>query len=218
MGAKLNITNQKFGRLTALSPTKLKYQNKILWNCECDCGKFITATTNQLKTGNTTSCGCYKKEILSKHKMSKTSEYIILSLIKQRCLNKKSKDYKHYGSRGITICDRWLESFENFYKDMGPRPSLNHSIDRIDNNGNYEPSNCRWATKKEQANNTTRNVYFIYNGTKLSIENISIITGLKSRTIRSSISRCKLKSNNDITLLIKKLNKCEEKAINSYER
>lgn len=135
-------------------PSKIR---KVL--CACECGNSIEIRLTSLKTGYAKSCGCLtriqsKKNLDRKtHGMSKSRIYNVWSAMKERCYDKRNKSYKNYGGRGIKVCDRWLNSFENFYQDMGERPSSEYSIDRIDVNGDYEPSNCKWSTAKEQANN-----------------------------------------------------------------
>lgn len=156
MPAFQDITGQKFGLLTVekYSYTKNK---RVHWLCKCDCGTTKEVQTSYLKSGNTKSCGCYKLSqtslIMTKHGSSKTAEYSAWQGMKGRCYRKKNKKYPIYGGRGITVCDQWLESFDAFYAAMGDRPSPKHSVDRIDTNGNYEPSNCRWATASQQAIN-----------------------------------------------------------------
>lgn len=103
------------------------------------------------------------------HGLGRTSEYSIWSKMKSRCYDTEDPGYKNYGGRGISMCDRWLNSFEAFYEDMYPRTSLNHTLDRINFDGNYEPTNCRWATRLEQANNTRRNIMIEYNGQTMSL-------------------------------------------------
>ena len=158
---RTELLGMKFGRLTVLSFYETDKWGTFSWKCLCECGNEITTRGNSLKNGRTKSCGCLRKDVLGiagnqfnlKHGLCKSKTYNSWTSMKQRCSNKKASNYSRYGGRGITICERWLESFENFYADMGDRPEGGASIDRINVDGNYEPSNCRWATPKEQANN-----------------------------------------------------------------
>ncbi len=172
----MNITQvnagDKYGFLTIVKEIEPVYSSSFKIrrvNCMCDCGKNIDVRLRSLRQGNTKSCGCYsivvQKENAIKrnttHNLSKTSEYKTWRSMKHRCFNSNNKHYRHYGGRGITVCERWSESFINFYNDMGPKPTPLHSIDRIDVNGNYEPSNCKWSTASEQQKNKRK--YEIYN-------------------------------------------------------
>lgn len=137
---------------------------------------------SSLKAGDIISCGCYISEVTSernsKHGMSKTKTYRVWKGILSRCYNTHRKVYYRYGGRGITVCDRWRNSFENFYEDMGDMPE-GLELDRIDNSGNYEPGNCRWVTPKEQSRNRRSNLYLVYNGKRMALAEFAEITGIK---------------------------------------
>jgi len=144
------LVGQKFGSLLVLE--RLPNDNEQhIWLCRCDCGNELKIRGGNLLTANTRSCGCKSKVL--KHGMSSSSEYQAWSSMKARCLNPKNKAYKYYGGRGISICEQWINSFETFYSDIGHKPDPTYSLDRIDSNGNYELSNCRWATPNEQWEN-----------------------------------------------------------------
>jgi hypothetical protein len=157
-GKNPDLTGQRFGRLTATARAADRRAN--YWRCACDCGNESVVRGVLLRNGNTQSCGCYSKEVSAAigrnnatHGKRHVPEYAIWNQIKQRCRNPNATRFSDYGGRGINVCERWAESFEAFYADMGPRPSSKHSIDRTNNDGNYEPGNCRWATGSQQAFN-----------------------------------------------------------------
>ncbi len=146
-----DLTGLRFGRLTVLGVVS-RPAKRIAWHCRCDCGRFRTVRGSALTSGNTKGCGWHRRatrETSPPHGMSKTLIYGIWRTMLSRCRNPKFPTFKRYGARGVRVCERWYK-FENFLSDMGPRPSDNHSLDRIDNAGNYEPGNVRWATKAEQ--------------------------------------------------------------------
>jgi hypothetical protein len=154
--------------------------------CRCSCGTWKTVLLSNLSSGKTVSCGCFRRDWASDnsrtHGRSKTPEHGIWLGIKRRCLDPTNPAYDRYGGRGITICERWLQ-FENFYADMGPRPEPSLSIDRVKNDLGYSPDNCIWATRKEQANNTRRNVILTHNGQTMTASQWVPVVGISSSTI-----------------------------------
>ena len=191
MQDKDNYTNKKFGKLTVIKITNKRAKNRgVICECACDCGNIIEVPLSNLKSGNTKSCGCIK----CKHGMNRRNIYnkIYKTWIdmKSRCYNKNVKSYKDYGARKISVCEEWKNDFMKFYNwAMKNGYKDNLSIDRINVNGNYEPSNCRWANKKIQANNTTRNHFITFNGVTLTLQQWSEKTGIKSSTIRARLKR-----------------------------
>ncbi len=148
---------QKYGRLVAIAFFDCIGKYSYRWQFQCDCGQVVVAYANNVQRGKTKSCGCMKSEICkavkTTHGMTYSPEYGIWSHIIDRCCNQSCPAFPYYGGRGIKMCDQWRSSFKQFYTDMGPRPSPKLTIDRTNNDGNYEPNNCRWATRKQQAIN-----------------------------------------------------------------
>lgn len=186
MSAFIDLTGQRFSRLVVVSLHSKDGSAK--WNCICDCGSTKVVQTSSLRRGATKSCGCLQKERASSanktHGMRRHPMYNTWTGIKKRCYNENNPSYNNYGGRGITVCERWLESFDNFLEDMFPTWKEGLSLDRIDVNGNYEPSNCQWANDIEQANNKRETRYI---GDK-TLRDYCKERGLKVRSMREKIN------------------------------
>lgn len=190
-----DLSGKKFGRLTVLSYSD-KRKGFRFWLCGCDCGTMLTAREDCLRTGNTKSCGCFQRELAAALKRShghtrigwKSRTYRCWANMRNRCTNSKCKTFSCYGGRGITVCERWLNSFECFLDDMGEQPT-GMTIERIDNNGNYEPGNCRWATRYEQANNQRTNVILEFQGKRQTLSEWAKELGRKKSAIAARLRR-----------------------------
>lgn len=182
-----DLTGQKFGRLTVISRVANRGIHAA-WLCRCECGGTSEAISGNLKAGTTASCGCLHRESVNnldtryrKHGLSESAEYGIYCGIRSRCTSTTNVQFVDYGGRGIELHERWSgeDGFAHFLEDMGPRPSAAHSIDRIDNDGDYCPANCRWATRKAQSNNTRANVWIaLPDGRKVTVAQLAEMTGV----------------------------------------
>ena len=194
-----NLVGMKFGRLTVMDRESPKSKKtKGLWVCKCECGNVIKVNTSDLKSGNTTSCGCKRKETLrqlrTKHGESNTRLYNVWSDMKKRCYNTKNVDYKNYGGRGITVCDEWMD-FQNFYEwaiangydETAPRGQC--TIDRINVDGNYEPENCRWVDRYIQMNNKRNNRILTYNGESHTLAEWCEIVNIPYNCLKSRLNK-----------------------------
>lgn len=180
-----------YGRLTVVS-----YLGRSKWGCDCSCGNYVEVSTGNLKTGNTTSCGCFRREHTRQAKTThgqakqgqQSREYRAWSNMKDRCYNSNIRNYHRYGGRGIRVCKRWRFSFENFLADMGPSPGARYSIDRSDNNGHYTPTNCQWATKRAQALNRSTARLIKYAGRTRHLSEWAAEFGLKTNRLHARLA------------------------------
>lgn len=191
-----NLSNQKFGKLTALKRVDDYIQpcgqHVLMYECLCDCGNIVNVRAEYLKTGHTKSCGCLRieKQPHTTHGKTGTRIHNIWRSMKRRCYTKSHIEYKRYGARGIIVCDEWNNDFEKFYEwSMKNGYNDNLSIDRIDVNGNYEPSNCRWVTMKEQQNNRRNNHCITYCGKTMTTKQFSEKYNMNYSTLITRLSR-----------------------------
>lgn len=185
---RIDLTGKRFGRLIVTGFAGLK-RKAATWFCSCDCGGISTVISNNLRRGITRSCGCLKRDsnAARTHGMCRTRPYRIWAGMKNRCHNPKAYDYAYYGARGICVCERWRHSFENFIEDMGLPTTDHHSIERINNDGNYEPSNCRWATQQEQVSNSRHCRMLTHNGVTMTLSDWSRKSGVNRLTLTSRV-------------------------------
>ena len=194
---RIDLTGQVYGRLKVIRIDEVLSTRKTFWICECECGNEKTVRSDSLKEGNVKSCGCLKKEQDKKnleanhsHRMSKTRIYQEWQGIKSRCLYVNNGCYERYGGRGIKICEEWTKSFESF-RDWSFKNGYSEilTIDRINNDGNYEPNNCRWVDNKTQCNNRRSNVVINYKGKDLTMMQVSEVTGIDYKLLISRYAR-----------------------------
>jgi hypothetical protein len=189
-------TGERFGRLTIVRATDRRYQRAILYDCLCDCGNTVYVRIALLRNGNTKSCGCLQRERASDggktHGLWGTPLYYVLRAMIRRCHDPRDAHYDDYGGRGITVCERWRESVAAFVEDvtaLGTRGNLRRSLDRIDNDGNYEPGNVRWATQREQMRNTRRNVHVEIGGEARLLVDAQRESGVQPMTYYGRLAR-----------------------------
>ena len=190
MGRFVDLSGRKFGKLLVIKRMGTGNDGHIFWECVCDCGNTKTKVVSgtSLVQGKTRSCGCLYVGHPTHH-CRNTATYAAWTNIQQRCENPNDASFKFYGARGITVCDRWKEGFQNFLDDMGMKPGGGEiSIERIDNSKGYSPENCRWATHKEQMNNTRMNHYITFNNETLTMMQWSEKTNIPYDTLRNRIN------------------------------
>ncbi len=185
MGSPLDLVGKRFGRLVVLKRVEQRRYAcgyvKRQYLVKCDCGKRLTIIVSQLTKQH--SCGCVRNEQhrrrMTKHGLSRSIEYVAWRAMISRCERSTDIGYPNYGGRGIKVCPKWRNKFAAFYKDLGPRPSPKHSLDRIDNDGNYKPGNVRWAKRREQAYNRRSNHLVEYRGEKMPLKKAWRLSGEK---------------------------------------
>lgn len=190
-----DLRGQKFRFLTVIDRIKSPSTGRWAWLCQCECGQTAECQTGHLRSGHAASCGCKHAELSGnasrKHGLEQTPEYKAWLSIKQRCYNTKNPGYALYGARGITVCAEWLFDPAKFYRDLGPRPSPQHSLDRINNNGPYSPENCRWATKAQQTRNRRITQTIVVDGERIAVSEAAERFGLNPGTLKSRLARGK---------------------------
>jgi hypothetical protein len=191
-GHRMDLSGERFGKLLVIgkdTSEQIGKRKRVKWVCLCDCGRYTSVSTDNLKYGNTTSCGCLKLTCSVTHGLTGTPTYKVWDHIIQRCNNPNNKKYKDYGGRGITVCEEWLD-FNNFVKDMGIKPD-GLEIDRVDNSRGYYKDNCRWTTHIENNRNRRNNRTILFNGKVKCISEWAKELGLNVDTIRRRLDRGK---------------------------
>jgi hypothetical protein len=187
MGAALKLQpGSRYGRLAVIGIKDRSEAGKIRWSCRCDCGNLTVVVGSHLTSGAVISCGCYGRSVAKTHGMSKHPLFRVWTAMIHRCDNPDNKHFKDYGGRGIRVCERWRK-FQNFYSDMGERPFVGAEIDRKNNDGDYTPENCRWATRAEQCSNTRANRYIEHNGVRRCVTEWSRLTGISDIMISQRV-------------------------------
>lgn len=207
MGIKVEMAGKKFGRLEVIREAGRDRKGGVRWFCKCACGNETVVASTKLTQGRTRSCGCIQIESRIKHGYSHTNEYHIWNGIVHRCRNKNNHAYTRYGNVGIDVCEEWFESFENFYADMGARPSKNHTIDRVDNNKGYSKENCRWATMTEQQRNKTNNRMIQFNGKNMCLSEWCEVLNMPLNTLRNRLVTRKWSVERSLTTPVRKKRK-----------
>lgn len=182
----LNLIGNKYNKLSVIEFVGRDKSGTSLWKCICECGGIRITNSAELRSLRAKSCGClFKKNrgIIKHGETNKSKEYSSWAHMKRRCYNHNNKFYNSYGARGIIVCERWINSFQNFLIDMGRAPSINHTLDRINVNGNYEPTNCRWATTKEQARNKRTSILITIEGVTKNVKDWCIHYGVGTSTV-----------------------------------
>lgn len=198
MGILIDLTGKKFGRLEVVGRSGASKFGSPVWECKCSCGNSKLIDGISLRRGDSKSCGCLNREIsralgrdrMTTHGMTKTATYGSWRRMKERCYYPSNNRYKYYGARGIKVCDKWLgkDGFVNFLKDMGERPE-GMSIDRIKNDGNYGPDNCKWATAKEQIRNRSTNVFIEYSGERMIVQEWAEKIGISYDALKARLHK-----------------------------
>lgn len=194
MAPKRDLTGKKFGRLTVIRELPERKHHSVLWLCRCECGNEVKVKSSNLNSGRSQSCGCLRVEHSIKahqtHKKSDTKLFAVWCSMRFRCNNPNDKSYHNYGARGIRVCDEWTNSFSSFYNwalSNGYNDGL--TIDRINNDGNYEPSNCRWVSRKVQGNNSRKNRLITIDNETKTLSQWCEQLGLKYQTIEMRLYR-----------------------------
>ena len=182
----VDISGNRYGRLTITDFAGRCSSGRLYWNCRCDCGNETVVRSTHLVAGLIQSCGCIRIQAITKHGYSSAPEYGIWKHMIYRCTLSHTRDFANYGRRGVTVCERWL-AYENFIADMGVRPSPNHTLERIDNDGPYSPGNCRWATTKEQNRNRRNSVFIAFQGEELCLAEWAERVGISPQALRARI-------------------------------